>query len=74
MVFVRTNIFDIRFIYEFWYSMLHSYEYRTKNLWEKIKIFVKSPKQTNHSGEMPNKILADYLLKSYCQTTLRKIL
>jgi len=31
MIFVRTKIFGIRFIQEFWYSMLHSYEYRTKN-------------------------------------------
>jgi len=52
------KIFGIRLIPEFWYSMLHSYEYRTKNLRAKIKIFVKSPEQKNHSEKMPNKILA----------------
>jgi len=45
MLFVRTKTFGIRLIHEFRYFMLHSYEYRTKNLRENIKIFVKSLEQ-----------------------------
>ena len=43
MLFVRTKIFGIRHVPEFWYSMLRSYEYRTKNLRDKTRIFEKSP-------------------------------
>jgi len=43
-----------------------SYEYRTKNLWEKIKIFVISPEQKYHSGAMPNK----NTIREQCRTKI----